>query len=218
MKRYKEISTVIIITTALFAGIFFRGASGFPLIQSELIYATPEDGKIPEPDSPAAAVKRFYLLFDRGMYEMAWEICLEPDWSGDRKVRYQDELLVIPAEFAGWTGLDAFVERCMDDLGPGGIYLSLSHLKTKSVKSSIDKLSYEQIRNYPGIKAVYKVRATGDFLASCAVYRWKKDLFVLETEAGYKVLLEGIKASRELIHMNWLNFSEKQLIRELRSQ
>ena len=76
----------ILCIALLLAGVCIRTLGGIPLLNTEMIYAPQESGEIPEANSPANTVKRFYMLFDRGLYAKAWEISVEPDWSNGKKV------------------------------------------------------------------------------------------------------------------------------------
>ena len=62
------------------------------------------------------------------------------------------------------------------------------------------------------------MKVRGDYLASCAIYRWEKIVPVLKTSDGYKVVLDGTKNSKENYYLNWLNFAEKTLIKSLRGK
>ena len=201
---------------ALF-GAAFRLGSSVPLFLTELVYQPPSGGIIPNAKSPESAAKRFYMLLDDGQYEEAYRLVVEPDWvEGDKPAPYRHSVAASADSYQGLVSKDEFLSRAAGEMGPRGIFFSLSHIKAVEEKNSEAVLPYEEVIEYPAYSSSSVVNVKGDYLASCAVYRWEKNIPVIKTASGYKLVLEGTKREKENYYLTWLNFAEKKLIKSLR--
>ena len=60
------------------------------------------------------------------------------------------------------------------------------------------------------IEEIIPVTVTGHLLdASCSIFEWQKDLFVLKSGHSYRVLLDGTKAKNALYYHAWMSDLEK---------
>jgi hypothetical protein len=209
----------MLLAAVILAGIIIRVFSSVPLIITELVYIPPSIETIPKAGNPESTVRRFYMLIDVGRYEEAYDLVLEPDWvKSDRPAPYRDAVSASPSGYYGLISKEEFLDRSRGEMGPRGIFFSLSKIKSSKLKQSGITLPYESIIEYPEYKEALIVKAWGDFLSSCAIYRWEKELPVINTGNGYKIILDGTKMSKENYYLTWLNFSEKKLIKYLKSK
>jgi hypothetical protein len=72
----------------LLAGAGVRLLGGDALVSTSLVYARNAPEEIPGNRTPEDAVRSFYLMLDRGLYEEAWAVSVEPDWAGRALVPY----------------------------------------------------------------------------------------------------------------------------------
>ena len=209
-----------LILFAVFAvGAAIRFSFSIPLIITELVYKPSVNEIIPKAKDPESIVRRFYMLIDTGRYQEAYELVLEPDWvESGRPAAYRDAVIASSESYYGMVSNEEFIDRSRGEMGPRGIFFSLSHIRSSTIRDSEEKLPWENVINYPDYRELYHVRASGDFLSSCAIYRWEKDLLVIKTETGYRIILDGTKESKESYYLTWLNFSEKKLIKYLKSK
>lgn len=209
----------LLLFAVFLAGAVIRFSFSVPLIITELVYKPPAAGIIPKAGNPESTVRRFYMLIDAGRYEEAYDLILEPDWvESDRPAPYRNEVSASPEGYYGIVSKEEFIDRSRGEMGPRGIFFSLSHIRSSVLKDIEAKLPWEDVINYPEYKEASIVKAWGDFLSSCAIYRWEKELTVIKTDTGYRIILDGTKKSKENYYLTWLNFSEKKLIKYLKSR
>lgn len=200
------------------AGVVIRLSFWVPLIITELVYKPPASSLIPKAGDPESTVRRFYMLIDTGRYQEAYGLILEPDWvESNRPAPYRDEVSASPDSYYGEVSKEEFIDRSRGEMGPRGIFFSLSRIRSSVIRGIDVKLPWEEVIDYPEYKELYLVKAQGDFLASCAIYRWEKELPVIKTDIGYRIILDGTKRTKENYYLTWLNFSEKKLIRYLKN-
>ena len=215
--RMRRMKLRYILAAAIFIGVAFRIGTDVPVFITELVYQPPAGGIIPSAGNPENTVKRFFMLADNGRYEEAWDLVIEPDWvEADRPAPYRSRIAASAGSYQGLVSKDEFCSRLTGEMGPKGIFLSLSHIKASELKAEPLSLPFPDIVEYPEYSDAYMFKARGDYLASCAIYRWEKVLPVLKTADGYKIVLEGTKNAKENYYLIWLNFAEKKLIKSLR--
>ena len=212
---YKRVYLLLLCTFLM--GALVRVLGGNSILHNALIYSSGKKDKPPGVKTPEAIVKSFYMFIDNGEYDRAWEISLEPDWRRDRTaVTYRDEVREEPGSFPGWTGRDSFVARLTQSLGESGRGITLNNIEThESDKLPIDEVT--QIKNrYDKIvfNEVYSVRVSGQLLGACSIFKWEKDLLVLDIDGDYKVLLGGTKRKNSFFYQSW--FSNISRIGDLR--
>ena len=203
-RAYKRV--YILLLCIFLIGALVRFLSGNSILHSALIYSSGKKDRPPGVKTPEAVVKSFYMFIDTGEYERAWEISLEPDWRrGRTAVTYRDEVREGPGSFPGWTGKDRFVARLTQSLGEKGKGITLNSIEThESDKLRIDEVT--KIKNrYDKIvfDEVYSVRVSGQLLGACSIFKWEKDLIVLDIDGDYKVLLGGTKNKNSFFYQSW---------------
>jgi len=214
-RAYKRI--YLLLLCIFLVGALVRALSGTTIFHSTLIYSSGKKDRLPGLKTPEAVVKSFYMFIDTGEYERAWEISLEPDWIRDRSaVTYRDEVREEPGSFSGWTEKDKFVARLIQSLGEKGKGITLNRIEThESGKLRIDEVI--QIKNrYDsiGFDDAYSVRVSGQLLGACSIFKWEKDLVVLDIDGTYKLLLSGTKRKKTFFYQSW--FSNIEHIGDLR--
>jgi len=212
-----RIKAGLLFLAVIIAGAVFRFSFSVPLIITELVYRPPSKAFIPKAKNPELAVQRFYMLIDEGRYGEAFDLIIEPDWvESDLPAPYRESVIAMPDRYSGLVSKEEFITRSRGEMGPKGIYFSLSNLDSSVLKNKEEELPWNSLIDYPEFEEIVFVKVWGDFLASCAVYRWEKELPVIKTGNGYKLILEGTKNVKENYYLTWINFSEKKLIRYLK--
>jgi hypothetical protein len=192
--------TPALLLTALAAGALLRAGSGAALVSSNLVYAAALPAALPGTRTPQDTASSFYLLLDRGEYEEAWDLALEPDWNLGIRVPLRRSLEA-SGPLSGWTAKQTFVERLTDELGAGGYWLKLNSVE--SAVATGDLALQPEVRQRLGTQRLIPVHVTGTLLGACTLFRWEKDLPVVQTGRGYKVLLPGTKAAGEQYYQAW---------------
>ncbi len=211
--------TGLLFFAVIIAGAVLRFSFSVPLVITELVYTPPSDALIPKAKNPELTVRRFYMLIDEGRYAEAYNLVIEPDWvDSDRPAPYRESVIATPDKYFGLVSKEEFIARSIGEMGPRGIYFSLSNIDSSVLKNSVVALPWNSLIDYPEYEEIVPVKTRGDFLASCAVYRWEKDLLVIKTGEEYKIILDGTKNAKENYYLTWLNFSEKKLIKYLKSK
>jgi hypothetical protein len=188
-------------------GAAARLAGGDALISTTLVYARSVPEEIPGTRTPEDTVRSFYLMLDRGLYEDAWAIAVEPDWAGRAYVPYREE--VTPGAGAtAPTPREQFVRRLNSELGYGGVWLKLHGVAARRVGDPTPPPAALPIAGMNAESAV-RVRADGRLLGACTIFGWTKELEVLRVEGGYRVLLEGTKRPSGLFYQEWFTNVEK---------
>jgi hypothetical protein len=209
---------LLIVVGVLVVGAAVRIAGGVPLVQTDLLMGSPAPGpesgsagRAPGDTSPESAAASFYEFVQKGEYDKAWDVALEPDWSGSAAgASYLKEVSATPRP-AGWTGESEFVSRCNDDIGSG---IKLNGIQVVRLESAPDSPEARAAKLL-GASRLVGVRASGQMLGACLIYRWDRNLVVAQVGGHYKVVLPGTKASRSLFHQEW--FSNLFLVGALRA-
>lgn len=205
---------VIILPLLFAAGVFIRLLSGSSVLHTDLVYSPGRKEKPPGSRTPADAVKSFYLYLKSGDYEKAWEISLEPDWA-DRGggVEFRDEVSGSGRQFSGWTGKEAFVQRMKAELGPFGSKINLRAVEAEII-GVLDAAPFAEAYGFDKLENAFMVKAWGNLLGACSVFRWEKELVVLEVGKRYRVLLGGTKPKNSWFYQSW--FSNLTMVGTLR--
>lgn len=206
-RRVSRGRLALLLGVLLLAGAVVRLLSGEALISTTLVYAKSTPEEIPGNRAPEDAVRSFYLMLDRGMYEEAWAITVEPDWAGRAYVPYKEAVSPGPAPAAP-TPREQFVQRLNAELGHGGIWLKLHGVEARrltepgppSMELPVEGLEAE---------SACRVRADGRLLGACTIFSWTKELEVVEVDGRYRVLLEGTKSSGALFYQEWFTNVER---------
>jgi len=217
---HKENTRIPMLLFSLFAiGALVRLFTNNLLISTDLIYASGHRQVYPGTRTPEDTVKSFYLFIDNGLYDKAWEISLEPDWTGGMcSISYLDAVKSDPSLFAGWTKKEDFEERLKKELGITGLSITLNDIQTHRLKAKgakcIDSELVEMVTDHHELKDIYTIKATGKMLGACSIFKWEKDLVVLNINEKYKVLLNGTKQKNSFFYNSW--FSNLEHIGNLR--
>jgi hypothetical protein len=193
----------VFLLVLLILGIALRILSANKIVFANLVYSPGIKTVYPGTKTPEDTVKSFYLSIDSGDYEKAFELILEPDWTGkDQAALYKDEIDAAPAFFLGWTEKERFIDRLEDELGERGNGITMNSIETQI----LDSLAIEPfIKNYdiPSLSSAYRVEASGNLLGACTIFSWKKEVTVLQVGRKYRVLLEGTKRKNSFYYQTW---------------
>ena len=206
-KRY----VFLIVAALLCAGVLVRLFGGVAMLNADLVYISGDDEEESLPElvpTPESTARFFYHAINSGDYEAAWSVSLEPDWIGDGSIAaYGDEVVprsdgqsVVPP---GWTDKETFVTRMIRELGKSGSFIQLYYIRAvRKMGDSATRMSFLADLN---IEEVIPVTVTGNLLdASCSIFQWQKDLFVLRSGDSYRILLEGTKAKNAKYYQAWI--------------
>jgi len=196
-----------LIALLFLGGAVVRLVGGDALISTTLVYARSMREEMPGTATPEDTVRSFYLMLDRGLYEEAWEIAVEPDWAGRAHVPYKEGVSAGPAAAAP-TPREQFVQRLNAELGYGGIWLKLHGVAARRVAGPGAPPASLPVADLEA-RSAWRVQAYGRLLGACTIFSWSKELEVLEVEGGYRVLLEGTKRPTHLFYQEWFSNVEK---------
>ena len=191
----------LVLIGAVALGAAVRLIGGVPLLQTELALPVPARAlaDAPAAGGPEQVVAAFYASLQRGEYDKAWEVSLEPDWAAARTASYAEEVAPSP-RVTGWTTEKDFVRRCADDIGAG---LKLNAIEVTRLPSPPETPEARAVTGLGATRA-FGVRASGHMLGACLIYHWERDLVVAEVGGSYKVVLPGTKAAHAAFHQDWL--------------
>jgi hypothetical protein len=163
----------------------------------------------PGTKTPENTARSFYLYIDRGAYDRAWELSLEPDWTGGiRDELFFREVSEDPEGFSGWTSKNHFMERMRWELGEGGTGITLKSVEAKILRS-IDTETLARTYDIDGLEKAYLLEVTGRLLGSCSLLRFNTNLVVLVIHGENRVLLSGTKKKDTYYYHSW--FSEIEI-------
>jgi hypothetical protein len=190
-------------------GVFFRIVGRNRIILLDLVYSPGLRITFPGTKTPENTARSFYLYIDRGEYGSAWELSLEPDWTGgDRDELFFREISEDPERFSGWTSKNRFIERMRWELGEGGTGITLKSVEAKILRS-IDTETLARAYDIDGIEKAYLLEVTGRLLGSCSLLRFRTNLVVLVIRGENRVLLSGTKKKDTYFYQSW--FSEIEI-------
>jgi hypothetical protein len=203
----KVAAPLLVCVIALGAAV--RWAAGVPLFHTDLVMS-PQAPVAAEAGAPEAAAASFYSFLQRGEFENAWKVSLEPHWAAAGGATYQQE--VTPsASASGWTTENDFARRCADDIGSGIKLNAVQVIRLPAPPETPEARAVSAI----GATRLFGVRASGHMLGACLIYHWERDLVVAEVGGRYRVILPGTKSARASFHQDW--FSHLSLVGSLRA-
>jgi hypothetical protein len=212
-RRLPKAWLAFLLGALLLAGAVIRLLLGEALVSTTLVYARSTSEQIPGARTPEDAVRSFYLMLDRGMYEEAWDIVAEPNWAGQAYVPYR-EAVTPGLGAAAPTPREQFVQRLNAELGYGGVWLKLHGVETRKVSEPGPPPAELPVAGLQA-KSVCRVRADGRLLGACTIFSWTKELEVLEVDGTFRLLLEGTKRPSALFYQEW--FTNVETIGTLRA-
>jgi hypothetical protein len=207
VKKRSEL-TAILFGILFILGTAIRIGSGSPVLSSDMVFAKDEIKEYPIANSPASTALLFYRLIDDGVFDRAWELALEPDWSRYyTQVGYRDPVSSEGRPFPGWTPKQDFIDRMEGEIGKNGWSLKLNSIEA-------DRIGTASAPDYAGGGTPHLVKIRGHMLGACTIFSWEKDVTVIESGGKYKVLLDGTKQSKNYFYQSW--FSARNKISDLR--
>ena len=190
-------------------GVFFRVVGGNRIILLDLVYSPGLRTRFPGTRTPENTARSFYLYLDRGAYGRAWELSLEPDWTGgDRDELFFREISEDPGGFSGWASKNWFIKRMSWELGEDGTGITLKSVEAKILRS-VDTETLARTYGIDGLEKAYLLEVTGRLLGSCSLLRFRTNLVVLVVRGENKVLLSGTKKKDTHFYHSW--FSEIEI-------
>jgi hypothetical protein len=206
--KLKSFGHILIFSSLFIFGGIIRIASGKPLISTNMLYI--KSSKVGSLDNtkPEDIALLFYMYIDKGEYDKAWDISIEPDWAAGRKPERQDEVVPVPGKNPQPISRERFVERLTEELGNGGVWLRLNDLKSEIVNKETDPALKKTIELLKPDN-VQGVTVSGQVITGCAVFSWHKDLPVLKFGDKYKIVLPGTKRADALYYQSWLSNLKK---------
>jgi hypothetical protein len=187
----------------LILGIILRILSGNTIVFANLVYSPGSKTVYPGTKTPEDTVKSFYLSIDSGDYEKAFELILEPDWTGnDLAALYRQEVEAAPALFLGWTEKERFIGRLEGELGERGNGITMNSIQAR-VLEALAPEPFVKTYDIQSLSSVYRVEASGNLLGACTIFSWEKEVTVLQFGKKYRVLLEGTKRKNSFYYQTW---------------
>ncbi len=207
MKR-RWIPAVLFLCFVVF-GAFLRVVGGNRIILRDLIYSPGVQTTFPGTKTPENTARSFYLYIDRGEYDRAWELSLEPDWTGsDTEELFFREVAEDPKGFSGWTPKERFVERNTWELGADGTGITLKSVEARILRA-VDMEELAGSYGVDDIEKAYLLKVTGRLLGSCSLLRFSTNLIVLVINGENRVFLSGTKPKDSYFYQTW--FSEIEI-------
>ncbi len=100
------------------------------------------------------------------------------------------------------------------ELGVNGIWLKLNNIQAHKLESDSGDLP-EEIVDTLDPEEVYAVRVNGHLLGACSIFKWEKDVTVVNIMGEYKIFLDGTKQAKSFFYQSW--FSNIEKIADLRN-
>jgi len=203
--KKRWIPSVLLLCFVVF-GTFFRVVGGNKIILLDLVYSPGILTTFPGARTPENTARSFYLHIDRGEYDRAWELSLEPDWAGsDMEELFFREVAEGPEGFSGWTPKERFIERTSWELGADGTGVTLKSVEARILRP-VDMVEFVGSYGIDGLEKAYLLEVTGRLLGSCSLLRFRTNLVVLVINSGNRVFLSGTKPKDSYFYQTW--FSE----------
>ncbi len=210
----RDLKLGIFLLVFLIFGIVLRILSANTIVFTNLVYSPRVKTDYPGTRTPEDTVKSFYMSIDNGDYEEAYEMALEPNWTGAGiDVSFREAVVADPSIFHGWTQRERFVERSRGELGVRGDGINLNSIET-SLQENFDIERIREIYDLPSVTAAFKVAASGNMIGACTIFKWMKEVTVVQVGKRYKVLLDGTKRENSLYYQSW--FSGIEVVGHLR--
>lgn len=212
-RRRPLLRPALILAVLFLAGAVVRLLGGDALISTTLVYSKSAPEGIPGTGTPEDTVRSFYLMLDRGMYAEAWDLVVEPDWTGLALVPYTQAVVPgVPPVAA--TPREHFVQRLNAELGYGGIWLKLRGVDARKLDKPGPPPALLPVAGLEAQSAT-RVRAQGTLLGACTIFSWHKELDVLRVDGRYRLVLEGSKRASGFFYQEW--FTNLETIGSLRA-
>jgi len=180
----------------LVAGTGVRFLGGNSLFSADIAYKSAGAVAYPGTKTASDTAVTFYMYIDRGQYNNAWEISMEPDFTpSGGPAGFKRTLTESAGSVHGYTDRDEFINRQELELGPKGTWIKLHNIHGELV---------DKIFSLPGDTEKHSlVRVTGHMLGACTIFSWERLVPVVYTREGYKVLLPGTKQARQFYYQDW---------------
>ncbi|MBN2324839.1 MAG: hypothetical protein JXQ30_13990 [Spirochaetes bacterium] len=196
---------VVLLFCFVVAGVLLRILGGNRIVLTDLIYSPGVLKTFPGTKTPENSARSFYLHIDRGEYDRAWELSLEPDWTGpDTDELFFREVAKDPGSFRGWTPKDRFIERNTWELGADGTGVTLKSVEARILRA-VDTQEYAKRYGIDGLEKAYLLTVTGRLLGSCSLLRFRTSLTVLVIDGENRVLLSGTKPKDSYFYESWFS-------------
>lgn len=209
MGRAARIIPVMVCVVFLIgAGIRFAGDK--PLLLADMVYRAAGEVAFPGTKTPEDAAVSFYMYIDRGMYDKAYEISIEPDFTEEGPAPFKEAVEGSPAYYRGITGRTEFVDRLEFELGRKGMWIKLHNIRGKVLDGPCPLPEWllqaegTVFGKRSGAAACVPLRVSGHLLGACTIFSWEKTLPVVETKEGWKVVLPGTKGEKQFYYQDWI--------------
>jgi len=197
----------------LLIGAFVRLAGGHALISANLTYSSGTTNVLPGIGTPEDTVTSFYGFIGKGLYANAWEISIEPDWTGQATVPYKTEVKPSLASSPAGRKKEHFIKRLNEELGSYGSSLKLNNIQAHRLARGRNDLTAEIVQTLQP-EEVYAVQVSGHLLGACSIFQWEKEVTVINIGGEYKVILDGTKQAKSFFYQSW--FANIERIADLR--
>lgn len=194
----------------LAAGIGIRLIGRTPLLSADMVYKSAGKVAFPGADRPGDAAVSFYMYIDRGLYDEAAALSMEPDFTDSPNfVPLKERVEPDMARFQGPTPKEEFVRRLRFELGPRGSWIRLHNIRA-SLAGPVEMPEWVSRAGVSGEgdgtegPECTAVRVTGHLLGACTIFSWEKTLPVIKSEGSYKVLLPGTKQEKQFFYQDWI--------------
>ena len=179
------------------------------MLFTRLIYAPGQKVRYPGNRTAEDTVTSFYMAIDSGDYERAYELVLEPRWTGVQEpATYREAVEEDPVLFKTWTTEEEFLQRMKSEVGAGGSGITLKGVDAR-ILEPVETVTYEDIYGISDVRGAYRVEASGNILGACSIFTWRKELVVLQIGKGYRVLLSGTKDKNSYYYQSWFTGFER---------
>lgn len=182
----------------LLAGAGIRMAGGQAILSADMVYRAAGEIAFPGTETPEGAAVSFYMYIDRGMYEKAYQISVEPDYTAEGPAPFRKSVNANQADFQGITKYNEFTERLQFELGRKGMWIKLHNIRAEALDVQCT------VPEWLAAQRCIPVRITGHLLGACTIFSWEKTLPVIPVEEGYAVVLPGTKREKQFYYQDWI--------------
>jgi len=180
-----------------------------------MVYKAAGEVSFPGTKTPEDTAVSFYMYIDRGMYEEAYDISIEPDFvAGDNPASFKESVDADMESFQGLIGRDEFVDRLNFELGRNGSWIKLNNISAERIEEPCVLPEWAKVAGEAGIflsdaddtgrPQCRAVRVTGHILGACTIFNWERLVAVAKTDEGYRILLPGTKRERQFYYQEWI--------------
>lgn len=209
MERAARIIPVIV-SVVFLAGTGIRIAGNKAVLSADMVYRAAGEVAFPGTKTPADAAVSFYMYIDRGMYDKAYEISIEPDFTEEGPAAFKEAVEGGPVYYRGMTGKEEFVDRLEFELGRKGMWIKLHNIRGEVLDGPCPLPEWllqaegAVFDKRSGADTCVPLRVTGHLLGACTIFSWEKTLPVVETNEGWKVVLPGTKREKQFYYQDWI--------------